>query len=132
MLGNSFQHVQKQPTRDILAWSYISMFLGKGVMKICRKFAGEHPCRSAISIKLLFNLTEITLWHGCSPVNLLYIFRTLFPKKTSGGLLLHVFPRNLSRSNPQAFNDLLQYRLEASSTGDQLTKNWTISIRIYF
>ena len=97
------------------------MFLGKGVMKICRKFAGEHPCRSAISIKLLCNLTEITLRHGCSPVNLLYIFRTLFPKNTSGVLLLHVFPRNLSRSNPQAFNDLLQCRLEASSTGDQLT-----------
>ena len=31
------------------------MFLGKGVLKICRKFTGEHPCRSAISIKLLYN-----------------------------------------------------------------------------
>ena len=29
-----------------------------------------------------------TLRHGCSPVNLLHIFRTLFPKNTSGGLLL--------------------------------------------
>ena len=26
------------------------MFLGKGVLKICRKFTGERPCRSAISI----------------------------------------------------------------------------------
>ena len=26
--------------------------------------------------------------HGCSPVNLLHIFRTLFPKSTSGGLSL--------------------------------------------
>ena len=31
------------------------MFQGKGVLKICRKFTGEHPCRSAISIKLLCN-----------------------------------------------------------------------------
>ena len=31
---------------------------------------------------------EITLRHGCSPVNLLHIFRISFPKNTSGGLLL--------------------------------------------
>ena len=29
-----------------------------------------------------------TLWHGYSPVNLLYIFRTAFRRNTSGGLLL--------------------------------------------
>ena len=29
------------------------VFLGKGVMEICSKFTGEHPCRSMISIKLL-------------------------------------------------------------------------------
>ena len=43
------------------------VFLGQGVLKICSKFTGEHPCRS---------------------VNLLHISRTLFPKNTSGGLLL--------------------------------------------
>ena len=31
------------------------VFLGKGVLKICRKFTGEHPCRSAVSIKLQSN-----------------------------------------------------------------------------
>ena len=60
----------------------------KGVRKICRKFTGEHPCRSAISIKLQSNFIEITLRHGCSPVNLLHIFKTPFLKNTSGGLLL--------------------------------------------
>ena len=34
------------------------------------------------------NFIEIALWQGCSPINLLYIFRTPFPKNTSGGLLL--------------------------------------------
>ena len=33
-------------------------------------------------------VAEITLRHGCSPVNLLYIFRTPFIKNTSGWLLL--------------------------------------------
>ena len=33
---------------------------------------------------------EITLWHGCSPVNLLHILRTPFFRNTSGWLLLSV------------------------------------------
>ena len=40
------------------------------------------PCRSVISIKLKSNFIEITLRHGFSPVNLLHIFRILFPKNT--------------------------------------------------
>ena len=32
------------------------MFLGKGALKIYSKFTGEHPWRSANSIKLLCNL----------------------------------------------------------------------------
>ena len=50
------------------------MFLEKGDPKICSKVTGEHPCRSAISIKLRCNFIEITLWHGSSSVNLLHIF----------------------------------------------------------
>ena len=64
------------------------MFLGKGALKICSKFTGEHPCRSAISAKLQGNFIEIALWHGCSPVNLLNIFKTPFYKNTSDWLLL--------------------------------------------
>ena len=30
--------------------SHPEVFLGKGVLKICSKFTGEHPCRSGISI----------------------------------------------------------------------------------
>ena len=47
------------------------MFLVKGVLKI----------RS--------NFIEITLRHECSPVILLYIFRTPFSKKTSGWVILN-------------------------------------------
>ena len=62
---------QKQPSRVVLK--------EKGILKISSKFAGEHLCQIAISIKL-----QIILRHGCSAVNLLHIFRTPFPKNTSG------------------------------------------------
>ena len=53
------------------------------------KVTKQLPCRIGISVKLLSNFIEIALRHGCSPVNLLHIFRTLFPRNTSGGLLLN-------------------------------------------
>ena len=56
--------------------------------KICCKFTGEPPCRSAITMKLLYNFIEIALRYGCAPVNLLHMFWTPFPKNTSGRLLL--------------------------------------------
>ena len=62
------------------------VFFGKGVLKICSKFTGKHPCRNAISR----NFIEIALRHGCSPVNLLHISRTPFPRNTSGWLLLEI------------------------------------------
>ena len=64
------------------------MFLGKGVLKICSKFTGKHPCQCAISIKLQSNFIEMTIRHGFFPVHLLQIFRTPFSKNTSGRLLL--------------------------------------------
>ena len=67
------------------------MFLGKGVLKICSKCLGQHQCQSAISIKLQSNFIEIALWHGCSPVNFLHIFRISFSRNTSGWLLLYTF-----------------------------------------
>ena len=64
------------------------MFLEKGVLKICSKFTGEHPCWSAISTKLLCIFIEVALLHECSPANLLNILRTPFLRNTSGWLLL--------------------------------------------
>ena len=64
------------------------MFLGKGVLKICSRFTGAHSCQSVIEIELLCSFIEIALREGRSPVNLLHISRTPFPKNTYGGLLL--------------------------------------------
>ena len=77
--------------------SHSKVFLGKGILKICSKFTGELPCRS-----VLCNFIEIALRHGCSLINLLHVFRTPFPKNTSGELLL-----NLSH-----FNDRKKKRLQ--------------------
>ena len=73
----------------IFICSYPEVFLRRGVLKICSKFTGEHPCRSAISIKMQSNFTEIAVRHGRS-VNLLHIFRTLFLRNTSRWLLLYI------------------------------------------
>ena len=62
------QYRQKQPPRGI-PWESCS----ENMQQIYRR-----TCRKAISIKLLCNFTEVTLQHGCSPVNLLHIFRTPF------------------------------------------------------
>ena len=43
LMKNKFQHRSSPP----------EVFQEKGVLKICSKFTGEHPCRSVISIKLL-------------------------------------------------------------------------------
>ena len=42
------------------------VFLGKGVLKTCSKFTGEHPCRSAISIKLQSNFIETRIFRELS------------------------------------------------------------------
>ena len=68
--------------------SHPEVFLVKGVLKICSKFTGEHPCRSVISIMLQGNFIEIILRRECSPVNLLHIFKTTFTRNTFGRLLL--------------------------------------------
>ena len=72
----------------VLKQPHPEVFLRKGVLKICGKFIGEHPCPSLISIKLQSNFIEITLRHGCFPVNLLHIVRTPYPRNTFGWLLI--------------------------------------------
>ena len=71
--------MQKQPPRGVLWKSY-----SENMQQIYRRTT----IRNVISIKLFCNFIGITLLHGCCPVNLLHIFRTPFPKNTSGWLLL--------------------------------------------
>ena len=41
--------------------------------------------------------------HGCFPVNLLHIFRKVFPKSSSGWLLLKISPYEYTRKAIQFF-----------------------------
>ena len=53
--------------------SHTDVFIGKGVLKICSKFTGEHSCRSVISIKLQYFdcLTiDVHLWSLTSKLKL--------------------------------------------------------------
>ena len=64
--------------------SHPEVFLGKDPLKICCKFTGT-PMPKCDFNKVA---VAITLRHGCSPVNLLHIFRTPFPRNASGRILL--------------------------------------------
>ena len=66
--------------RDVFAF-----FFSDAILQRC---TGEDSCSRAISMKLQSHFIEIPLRPRCSPVNLLHIFRTLFPNNISGGLLL--------------------------------------------
>ena len=92
-------------------------FLRNVILSMCSKFTGEHPFRSVILIKLQSNFIEIALWHGCSPVNLLYIFGTPFSKSTSRGLLLYlkVSALTLSVKDKMSLKDKLLSNMESRS-----------------
>ena len=74
------------------------VFLGKGVLKIYSKFAGERPCQGVISIGLY-----TSAW--VFPCKFAAYFQNAFPGNTSGVLLLTLL-QNL------AYGDLFAYRAE--------------------
>ena len=85
-------------TGFVLMFSFISKLsciLKQSMKNAGKLFKGNRSslswvffCWIVISKKLLYNIIEITLRHGCHPANLLHIFRTPFFKNTSGGLRL--------------------------------------------
>ena len=71
---------QKQPSRSVLKkWCFENM------QQIYRRT----PMTKCDFNKVASKFIKIALRHGCSPVNLLHIFKAPFPKNTSGRLLLY-------------------------------------------
>ena len=66
----------------MLKYSPPKVFLEKGFLNTYSKFTGEHLYQSAVLVKLQSSFIEIALRYGCSAENLLYVFRTSFPKNT--------------------------------------------------
>ena len=75
-----FYNDQKQPFRGVLRKMY-----SDNIEQIYRT-----PKMKCDFSKVASNFIEIAFQHGCSPVNLLHIFRTHFPKNTSGRLRLDI------------------------------------------
>ena len=86
LIKNCFS--QKQPSRGVLR-------------KSCSESMQQIYRRTLMS-KCDF---EIALWHGCSSVNLLHIFRTHFLKNTSGWLVLYIWMYDLKSSPKIIFLD---------------------------
>ena len=77
-------------TRRIIRGNPTEVFLRESILKICNKFTGEHPCRSLISIKLLYNLIETHFGKSIllKNLNISNFFRTTFYEKTEQPFLL--------------------------------------------
>ena len=75
----SFTEFQKKPSRGV-----VRKRCSENMLQICRRT----PMPNCDFNKVAKQRSEITLRHGCSPVNFLHIFRTSFTKNTSGRLLL--------------------------------------------
>ena len=71
--------------KQLTTWSCYQKQPSRGVL---RKRCFENMQQSYRTTPMQSNFSEITLWHWCSPVSLLHIFRTPFPKNISGWLLL--------------------------------------------
>ena len=78
-LSFKLQDIEAAPQRGVLRKS-----CSENMQQIYRRT----PWHSVISIKLQSNFIEIKFWRGCSPVNLLHIFRKSFSQNTSKRLLL--------------------------------------------
>ena len=81
--------------------SRLKMFLRKGVLKICSKFTGKHPCQSVIAIKLLWVFS--CKFSAC--------FISLFSKNTFGWLLLYA-QSFFSIIKRHIYNKLLKDKLQ--------------------
>ena len=71
-----------ESSRPYIFWisrsSHPEGFLGKGVLKICSKFAREYPCLNVVSIKLLSNFANIIVAMSYMKWNFFIIFQKLF------------------------------------------------------
>ena len=99
--------------------------LEKVFWKYATKSQEYTHCWSAISVKQQKNFVEITLRHGCSPANLLHVFRTTFLKNLYGWLLLDICTSQASSTfSKMSFSDFPWVMLSYPS-------NWLARFKIF-
>ena len=82
--------------------SHSEMFLGKGVLRICNKFTGEHPCQNAVSIKSLCNTSRGCFCYEYNEENIVKE-KSYFQGSTKSsciGLFLSDFPLSFQNTFP--------------------------------
>ena len=79
ILVNQSDFMWKQPPKGVLR---------KRCSENMQQIYRRTPIPKCDFNKVALRLIEVTLRHGCSPVNLLHIFRTPLTKNTSGRMLL--------------------------------------------
>ena len=95
-LGKVFQRSNILSSRALSIPPHCSKtYLEPGLTSIKATFRGVLINRYSENMQQIYRRTpmpkcEITLRHGCSPVSLLHIFRTPFPKNISGRLFLRL------------------------------------------
>ena len=99
--------IQKQPSRGVLKKRYSQNMQNYGMPKC--------DFRS--------NFIEIALWHGCSPVNLLHIFKAPLPNNTSGRLLLKIAAQAIWAAQAFGAGDLFRIFLQKQSARGVLLKD---------
>ena len=74
-------------------------------------------------------VAEITLWHGCSPVDLPQIFRTYFLKNTSGGdaSVWMVLIQNYWNITPPDLCEISLTANVATDEGNGWNEMWTLN-----
>ena len=116
--------------------SHADVFLGKGFLKICSKFTGEHPCRSVISIKLLihtsawvFSCKFAAYFQNTFSYEHLWVAASvLFLSSPSSETLTHVptscsIPVHCEPAEPEANNDMYWNITLDVSTEDEVDQS---------
>ena len=119
---------QKQPSRAVLRKS-----CSENMQQIYRR-----TYRRTLMPKSDFNFIEITLRQGCSPVNLLHIFRIPFPKSRRAASDWNTFVIELSNRTVielcwESVISFCLWQFEILSMVSYLLhKNWSLSLEISF
>ena len=80
-------------TAEFISWHFRQAGWHQGNFSCKEKFWNHFALQNSFKtcfLNMQSNLIEIALRHGCSPINLMHIFRTHFTKNTSGWLLLWI------------------------------------------
>ena len=100
---------QKQPSCSVLR---------KGCSENMLQIYRRAPMPKRDFNKVASSFIEMAFQHGCSPINLLHIFRTPFPQKTSGWLLLKSPKNKISFKQRQNICAGIMYQINHKQMGE--------------